>query len=46
MDPDSLEFSEEAGRELRAAALELTLDGLCFTDPKILARKEDTYVAA
>ncbi|HJU14164.1 MAG TPA: sigma 54-interacting transcriptional regulator [Candidatus Nitrosotalea sp.] len=42
----SLEFSEPAARELRAAALELTLDGLCLVEPKILDRKEGAYVAA
>ena len=41
-----LEFSDEAARELRAAALELTLDGLCLVEPKILDRKEGSYVAA
>ncbi|MDE1862075.1 MAG: AAA family ATPase [Thaumarchaeota archaeon] len=43
---ESLIFSQAAGSELRAAALELTLDGLCFTEPRILARQEGAYVAA
>lgn len=41
-----LTFSEPAGSELRAAALELVLDGLCFLEPKVLDKKEGTYVAA
>ncbi|MGI0046491.1 MAG: hypothetical protein ACREBB_04800 [Nitrosotalea sp.] len=43
---ESLEFSEIANHELRAATLELALDGLCSIEPKILDKKEGTYVAA
>lgn len=42
----SFELSDAAGRELRAAALELALEGLCLTEPKVLDRKEGAYVAA
>ncbi len=42
----SFEFSDASGHELRAAALELALDGLCLLEPKILDRKEGSYVAA
>ncbi len=43
---DSLEFSEMARLELKAATLELVLDGLCFVEPKVLDKKEGTYIAA
>ncbi len=43
---ESLELSELAIQELRAAILELVLDGLCSMNPKILDKKEGTYVAA
>lgn len=42
----SLEFTEGANHELRAAVLELILDGLCLVEPKILDKKEGSYVAA
>ncbi|MDE1829996.1 MAG: AAA family ATPase [Thaumarchaeota archaeon] len=42
----SLEFSEMASHELKAAILELTLDGLCSIEPKILDKREGNYVAA
>lgn len=41
-----LVIPESSGPELRAATLELTLDGLRFVEPKILDRKEGAYVAA
>ncbi len=43
---EPLEFAEMARSELRAATLELVLDGLCYLEPKILDKKEGTYVAA
>ena len=43
---DPLMFSEVIRHELRSAILELTLDGLCYVEPKILDRKEGTYIAA
>ncbi len=43
---ESLEFSKMAYPELRAAILELTLEGLCYMEPKFLDKKEGTYVAA
>ncbi len=38
-------LTDSAAGELRAAVLEMILDGLCFTSPKVLERKEGTYVA-
>ncbi|MDE1763875.1 MAG: AAA family ATPase [Thaumarchaeota archaeon] len=43
---ESLEFSEIASHELRAATLELALEGLCSVEPNVLNKKEGTYVAA
>jgi magnesium chelatase subunit I len=43
---ESLEFSETVRHELRAATLELTLEGLCSVEPKVLDKKEGAYVAA
>ena len=43
---ESLEFSEIASHELRAATLELVLEGLCSVEPSVLNKKEGTYVAA
>ena len=43
---ESLEFSEKERYELRAATLELILEGLCSIEPKILDKKEGSYVAA
>ena len=43
---ESLEVSETITKELKAATLELVLDGLCSVDPKILDKKEGAYVAA
>ena len=42
----SLEFSEPASHELKAAVLELVLEGLCAVEPKILDKKGENYVAA
>jgi magnesium chelatase subunit I len=43
---ESLSVSDKVQSELRAGALELVLEGLCWTEPKILAKKEGSYVAA
>ncbi|MGI0100996.1 MAG: AAA family ATPase [Nitrosotalea sp.] len=43
---DFLVFSEVVRHELRSAILELTLDGLCYVEPKILDKKEGIYIAA
>jgi len=43
---ESLEFSEKERHELRAATLELILEGLYSVEPKILDKKEGSYVAA
>ena len=38
-------ISENAQNELKAGVAELVLDGLCWIEPKILDKKEGTYVA-
>lgn len=43
---ESLSISESAKSELRAAIIELVLEGLCVIDPKILDKKEAGFVAA
>jgi len=43
---DTLIISENAQNELKAGVVELVLDGLCWLEPKILDRKEGTYVAS
>ena len=43
---ESLEFSDNDRYELRAATLELILEGLCSVEPKVLDKKEGSYVAA
>ncbi|MDE1815207.1 MAG: AAA family ATPase [Thaumarchaeota archaeon] len=43
---ESLEFSDNNRHELRAATLELILEGLCSVEPKVLDKKEGSYVAA
>jgi len=43
---DTLIISESAQNELKAGVVELVLDGLCWVEPKILDRKEGTYVAS
>ena len=42
---DALLISENAKNELKAGIVELVLDGLCWNEPKILDRKEGTYIA-
>jgi len=39
-------LSENAQNELRAAIIEIILEGLCWVEPKILNKKEIGYVAA
>ncbi len=41
-----LSLSENAQNELRAAIIEIILEGLCWVEPKILNKKEIGYVAA
>jgi magnesium chelatase subunit I len=41
-----LAISEKAQNELRAAVIEIILEGLCWIEPKILDKKEIGYVAA
>jgi len=43
---ESLLISESAKSELRAATIELVLEGLCAVDPKVLDKKEAGFVAA
>ena len=42
----SLSLSEKAQNELRAAIIEIMLEGLCWIEPKMLDKKEIGYVAA
>ncbi|MEM3065173.1 MAG: AAA family ATPase [Candidatus Nitrosotenuis sp.] len=42
----NLQLSDSTKEELKAAFLEVVLDGLCFTTPKIVDKKEAGYVAA
>lgn len=39
-------LSDQTNNELRAAITEIVLEGLCWTEPKILDKKEAGYVAA
>ncbi|HSB56492.1 MAG TPA: AAA family ATPase [Nitrosopumilaceae archaeon] len=41
-----LSLSEKVKNELRAAIIEIILEGLCWTEPKILNKKEIGFVAA
>jgi len=41
-----LAISENAQNELKAAVIEIILEGLCWVEPKILDKKEIGYVAA
>jgi magnesium chelatase subunit I len=43
---ESLTLSENARDELRAAIIEIVLEGLCWVEPKVLDKKEIGYVAA
>ncbi len=43
---ESLSISENAQNELRAAIIEIILEGLCWVEPKVLDKKEIGYVAA
>jgi len=42
----NVEFSESVNNEVMALFLELILEGLCHTNPKILVKKEANYVSA
>ena len=42
----SLSISDEVQGELRSGVVELVLEGLCWMEPKILDKKEGSYVAA
>ena len=46
MSTDTLSVSDKVQSELRAGTIELVLEGLCWTEPKILDRREGTYIAA
>lgn len=46
MSTDSLSVSDKVQSELRAGTIELVLEGLCWTEPKILDKREGTYIAA
>lgn len=43
---DVLSISDNVENELRAGIIELVLEGLCWIEPKILDKKEGTYVTA
>jgi len=43
---EHLSVSESAKSEFRAAITELVLEGLCWIEPKILDKKEASFVAA
>ena len=43
---NSLIVSENTQNELKAGIVELVLDGLCWLEPKILDKKEGTYIAS
>ncbi|MEW6043286.1 MAG: hypothetical protein AB1608_03400 [Thermoproteota archaeon] len=42
----NIQLNEKAANELKAAFIEIILDGLCFVTPKIIDKKEAGYVAA
>ena len=42
---DAITISEKAQNELKAAVTELVLDGLCWIEPKVLDKKEGSYIA-
>lgn len=43
---ENIKLSEHASDELKAAVLEVVLDGLCSVTPRIIDKKEAGYVAA
>ena len=43
---DSIVISPSARNELKAAIAELVVEGLCWVEPKVLDKRESTYVAA
>jgi len=40
-----LNKSKEAESELKAAIIEIILEGLCWIQPKILEKRESSYVS-
>ncbi len=42
---DALIVSDNVQNEFKASVVELVLDGLCWTEPKILDKKEGMYIA-
>jgi magnesium chelatase subunit I len=42
----NLALTDQTMSELKSAVLEIVLDGLCFTTPKVIDKKEAGYVAA
>lgn len=43
---DSIVISSSAHNEMKAAIAELVVEGLCWVEPKVLDKRESTYVAA
>ncbi|MEO9276918.1 MAG: AAA family ATPase [Nitrososphaera sp.] len=43
---DSIVISQGTHNELKAAITELVVEGLCWVEPKVLKKRESTYVAA
>jgi magnesium chelatase subunit I len=43
---DSIVISQGTHNELKAAITELVVEGLCWVEPKVLEKRESTYVAA
>ncbi len=43
---DSIIISQGARNELKAAIAELVVEGLCWVEPRVLEKRESTYVAA
>lgn len=43
---DSVVISSSTHNELKAAIAELVVEGLCWVEPKVLDKRESTYVAA
>lgn len=43
---DSIRFEASSNDEIRALLLEMILEGLCWTNPKVLDKKESKYVSA
>ena len=43
---DSIKLETASGDELRSLLIEMILEGLCWTNPKVLDKKESKYVSA